>query len=64
MQITEMINDAIISGVTKIANHERIVKELEPNVFSHETIKEHQVKRILYSYFLLLNEWRNNDNTE
>ena len=49
---------------TQIANHERIVKELEPNVFSHETIKEHQVRRILYSYFLLLNEWRNNDNTE
>ncbi len=58
MQIAEMINDAIISGVTQIANHERIVKELEPNVFTHETIKEHQVRRVLYSYLLLLNEWR------
>jgi hypothetical protein len=47
-------NDALIKGVTEIANHEMVVNHLEPNVFTHTLIKEHQTERVLYALGLLL----------
>ncbi len=49
--------DALIKGITQIANNKELIEKLEPNVFSHQEIKGWMVKRILMAYQLLENEW-------
>ena len=53
-----MIADELIENITKIANNEALVKELDPNLFQHEDIKPHQVKRVLYAYLLFEEEYK------
>ena len=47
----------IIEAIVKIANHDRVIKECEPNVLHHETIHSGHVLRILKAQELLQNEW-------
>ena len=49
------IMDTLIEGITQIANNKQVIEKLEPDVFSHQEIKEWMVKRVLYA-FLLINE--------
>jgi len=44
----------LIENVTKIANHNKITKYLEPDLIHHSDIKEWMVKRVIYSYWLLI----------
>lgn len=46
----------LIEGILQIANHSKIKEHLEPNVMWHQEIKEWMVKRVLYSYCLLIEE--------
>jgi len=46
--------DEIIKGVTKISNQKKVKNLLEPNVVSPSDIKPWMVRRVLYSYFLMM----------
>ena len=50
------VEDAFIEGIVKIANHEEVVKLIEPNVRYHEPIDSGQVQRVLYARHLLEKE--------
>ena len=50
---TETI-EALVSGVTKIANDPHLTNALEPQVCFHGTIEKHQTRRILLAYALLV----------
>ena len=54
--IDEFIEDELIESVVKIGNHERIIKECEPNIFCPQELKVWMVKRTLYAWGLLENE--------
>ena len=41
--------DWFVSAITKIANHERVKRQVEPQVMQPLDIKEWQTKRILYA---------------
>jgi len=56
------IDDALISGVTRIANSDRLIKRLEPNVCYHNKLNGSEVKRVLYSLALLVKEWEKRTN--
>jgi hypothetical protein len=56
-----MIDQALIEGITRIANHDKILKELEPQVMHHTKLTESDVKRVLYSLALLIKEWEKHD---
>jgi hypothetical protein len=53
---TEETVDALVAGVTKIANHKQLVDRLEQNVRYHDTITEHQTRRVLLAYAMLVGE--------
>ena len=42
----------LIEAITKIANDDKLVKEIEPNLFNHQDIQEWMVKRVLRAYLL------------
>jgi len=46
------IPDEQVEMITKIANFDAVIDELEHNVFSHTTITTYMTKRILYSVLL------------
>ena len=46
--------EEIIKGVTKISNQKKIKNLLEPHVADHSDIKPWMVRRVLYSYFLMM----------
>jgi len=46
----------LIDAVIKIANNEKVVSHLEPNLMQHFDVKEWMVTRILYAYCLLIEE--------
>jgi len=48
----------LVEAITKIANDDSLIKELEPNLFNHQDIQEWMVKRVLRAYLLLDEEWR------
>jgi hypothetical protein len=52
-----MTDDCIIEAIVKIANHEKVIKELEPHVAFPMKVEAWQVKRILKAQELLQNEW-------
>ena len=52
------LTDALVEGITKIANHERIIKECEPGVCYHRTLTTHDTKRVLYSLIMLVERWK------
>ena len=54
--IDEFIEDELIESVVKIGNHERIIKECEPNIFCPQELKSWMVKRTLYAWGLLEDE--------
>jgi len=49
----------IVEAIVKISNHPKVIEMCEPNVFSHQTIGEWHVKRILKAVELLQQEWDN-----
>jgi hypothetical protein len=49
------MND-IIEAITLIANLKSVKNHVEPNLMWHQNITRNQVERVLYSYFLLLDE--------
>ncbi len=55
--------DEYIKGITQIANHDRIKKELEPNLMWHEEIQPHQTLRILYALSLFNQECKRKPKT-
>ncbi len=57
------MTDELINAIIEIANHKRVIEHLEPNIFWHEEIKPYIVKRVLYSYFLLMEAENLHENT-
>lgn len=49
--------DALVAGITKIANHDTIVRRLEPNVLFPKVIGERETLRILYALSLYHGEY-------
>lgn len=48
------MTDELINAILEIVNHKRIKDYLEPNICWHEDLRPNLVKRVLYSYFLLM----------
>lgn len=55
----EQTVEALVEGVTKIANSPRLVSLVEANVCYHDTIKTHQTRRVLLAYAMLVGENKN-----
>ena len=51
----------LIEAIIKIANSDKLIKELEPNLFSHQKIQEWMVKRVLRAYLLFDEKWRKSE---
>jgi hypothetical protein len=49
------ISGLIVEAITLIANHDRVIKELEKDVCRHIPVENWQTRRILYA-ILLFNE--------
>jgi len=60
----DKINEAVLEGVTRIANTKQVIDYLEPDVFSHTTITNYMTERVLYSLVLLLQKWEEKNGTK
>jgi len=59
-----MTDDCIIEAIVKIANHDKVIKDLESHVAFPMKIEAWQVRRILKAQELLQNEWNELQRTD
>ena len=52
------MDNSLIEGITKIANNEKVIKYLEPNLMCHQDIQEWQTRRVLYALSLFHEEFK------
>ena len=48
--------EELIEALVKVGNHNRVIKECEPNIFCPQELKSWMVRRTLYALELLENE--------
>ena len=53
-----IMTEELLEAITKIANNEKLVNHLEPNLFWHQEIQSWMTKRILYAYLLFEKEYK------